>query len=190
MDGFEKLKLPLHQNHKINMTLSLLATIAPGIAISMLFISKTARKRTPWLVISFILGVLSVIPTTILSLIGMYVFDFYPESNNMSPLISCVIGIGLVEEYSKFIFVRHYTMERMILMNPLMVLYTVMVSWALPQLKTYHIHINMANLRRECLSCSNACHFAITLVLYGYPKVLAGKNYALIGSRFITSWDL
>ena len=60
------------------MTLSLLAiAIAPGIAISMYIYFKDKHEKEPLklLVISFILGVLSVIPTTILSLIGMYVFD-------------------------------------------------------------------------------------------------------------------
>ena len=71
------------------MTLSLLAlAIAPGIAISMYIYFKDKHEKEPLklLVISFLLGAVSVIPTTILTLIGQYFFDFNIEFENTEKL--------------------------------------------------------------------------------------------------------
>ena len=98
------------------MSLYLLAlAIAPGIAICFYIYFKDKYEKEPirLLVISFILGVLSVIPTLLLSELGTYFFGFEPTSSNLVfSLISCVIGIGLVEEFSKFIFVRYYAYKK------------------------------------------------------------------------------
>lgn len=140
------------------MNLSLLAlAIAPGIAISMFIYFKDKHEKEPLklLIISFILGVLSVIPTTILSLVGLYVFGLDPESNSMLySLISCVVGIGLVEEYSKFIFVRYYTYRKDDFNEPFDgIVYCVMVSMGLLPLRIYYMLINMVSSQHglECL---------------------------------------
>ena len=115
------------------MSLYLLAlAIAPGIAICFYIYFKDKYEKEPirLLVISFILGVLSVVPTLLLSELGTYFFGFEPTSSNfIFSLISCVIGIGLVEEFSKFIFVRYYAYKKDDFNEPFDgIVYCVMVS--------------------------------------------------------------
>jgi len=115
------------------MSLYLLAlAIAPGIAICFYIYFKDKYEKEPirLLVISFILGVLSVVPTLLLSELGTYFFGFEPTSSNLIfSLISCVIGIGLVEEFSKFIFVRYYAYKKDDFNEPFDgIVYCVMVS--------------------------------------------------------------
>ena len=115
------------------MSLYLLAlAIAPGIAICFYIYFKDKYEKEPirLLVISFILGVLSVVPTLLLSGLGTYFFGFEPTSSNLIfSLISCVIGIGLVEEFSKFIFVRYYAYKKDDFNEPFDgIVYCVMVS--------------------------------------------------------------
>ena len=115
------------------MSLYLLAlAIAPGIAICFYIYFKDKYEKEPirLLVISFILGVLSVVPTLLLSELGTYFFGFEPTSSNLVfSLISCVIGIGLVEEFSKFIFVRYYAYKKDDFNEPFDgIVYCVMVS--------------------------------------------------------------
>ena len=115
------------------MSLYLLAlAIAPGIAICFYIYFKDKYEKEPirLLVISFILGVLSVVPTLLLSELGTYFFGFEPTSSNLIfSLISCVIGIGLVEEFSKFIFVRYYAYKKIDFNEPFDgIVYCVMVS--------------------------------------------------------------
>ena len=115
------------------MSLYLLAlAIAPGIAICFYIYFKDKYEKEPirLLVISFILGVLSVVPTLLLSGLGTYFFGFEPTSSNLIfSLISCVIGIGLVEEFSKFIFVRYYAYKKNDFNEPFDgIVYCVMVS--------------------------------------------------------------
>ena len=116
-----------------SMSLYLLAlAIAPGIAICFYIYFKDKYEKEPirLLVISFILGVLSVVPTLLLSELGTYFFGFEPTSSNLLfSLISCVIGIGLVEEFSKFIFVRYYAYKKDDFNEPFDgIVYCVMVS--------------------------------------------------------------
>ncbi|MCE2712694.1 MAG: PrsW family glutamic-type intramembrane protease [Cryomorphaceae bacterium] len=88
----------------------ILLTLAPSIAICIYIYWQDKFDKEPkrLLVASFFLGVLSVIPTLIFSYIGQSL-GFNHESNDLLwSVVSCIIGIGLVEEYSKFMFVRFY----------------------------------------------------------------------------------
>ena len=115
------------------MSFYLLAlAIAPGIAICMYIYFKDKYEKEPikLLVISFLLGVLSVVPTLILSYLGKAIIGFNPGSTHfLFSLTSCVIGIGLVEEFSKFIFVRYYAYKKDDFNEPFDgIVYCVMVS--------------------------------------------------------------
>ena len=115
------------------MSLYLLAlAIAPGIAICFYIYFKDKYEKEPikLLLVSFILGVFSVVPTLLLSRLGTYFFGFEPTSSNLIfSLISCVVGIGLVEEFSKFIFVRYYAYKKDDFNEPFDgIVYCVMVS--------------------------------------------------------------
>ena len=76
-------------------------------------------------------------------------------------------------------------MERMILMNPLMVLYTVMVSMGFATIEnisyTYQYKLNL-RLGRECLQLFQCMPFLpLSWDIIWVSKSIMGKNYALIG---------
>ena len=115
------------------MSLYLLTlAIAPGIAICVYIYFKDKYEKEPikLLLVSFILGVFSVVPTLLLSRLGTYFFGFEPTSSNLIfSFISCVVGIGLVEEFSKLIFVRYYAYKKDDFNEPFDgIVYCVMVS--------------------------------------------------------------
>lgn len=88
---------------------------APGLAICIYIYWKDKFDPEPrsLLIKSFFLGIGSVAMTFFFSLVVLPHFGFEPESSNlMWSLISCVIGIGLVEEYSKYFFVRYYAYRK------------------------------------------------------------------------------
>ncbi|MDG2152594.1 MAG: PrsW family glutamic-type intramembrane protease [Crocinitomicaceae bacterium] len=172
------------------MPLSLFAlAIAPGIAISMYIYFKDKHEKEPLklLVISFILGALSVIPTTILSLIGLYFFDFNPESSSIYfSLFSCVVGIGLIEEYSKFIFVRYYTYKKEDFNEPFDgIVYCVMVSMGFATVENIlYVYEGGQVVAWARMFTAVPMHaiFAIIMGYYmGIQKFYDKKSYALIG---------
>ena len=172
------------------MSLSLFAlAIAPGIAISIYIYLKDKHEKEPLklLLISFILGALSVIPTLVLSQIGNYFFDFNPRSNSFYfSLVSCVVGIGLIEEYSKFIFVRYYTYRKKDFNEPFDgIVYCVMVSMGFATIENvlyvYEGGATVAWLRMFSAVPMHAV-FAIIMGYYmGIQKFYGKRNYALIG---------
>ncbi len=114
------------------MTLStLLLAVAPGLAICIFIYWKDKFEKEPLtlLIVSFLLGMFSVVPTLILSLIGQ-IMGFDPESNMLWwSLISCIVGIGLVEEYCKYFFVRFYAYRKPAFNEPFDgITYSVMVA--------------------------------------------------------------
>ena len=172
------------------MNLSLLAlAIAPGIAISMYIYFKDKHEKEPLklLIISFILGALSVIPTTILSLVGLFVFGLDPESNSMLySLLSCVVGIGLVEEYSKFIFVRYYTYRKDDFNEPFDgIVYCVMVSMGFATIENILYAYQYGEFTAWARMFTAVPMHAIFAIIMGYymgiQKYYGKKNYALIG---------
>jgi len=103
------------------VTLSLIAlAVAPGLAIGIFIYWKDKWEKEPlhWLLYAFLLGVLSVIPTLLLSFLAQFLGS-EPESDMLFiSLISCVLGIGLVEEFCKFIFVRWLIFPKKIFNEP------------------------------------------------------------------------
>ena len=108
-----------------------LLTLAPSIAICIYIYWQDKFDKEPkrLLVASFFLGVLSVVPTLIFSFIG-HSLGFNHESNDLLwSVVSCIIGIGLVEEYSKFMFVRFYGYNKPAFNEPFDgITYSVMVA--------------------------------------------------------------
>ena len=172
------------------MSLSLFAlAIAPGIAISIYIYLKDKHEKEPLklLLISFILGALSVIPTTVLSLIGNYFFDFNPRSSSFYfSLLSCVVGIGLIEEYSKFIFVRYYTYKKEDFNEPFDgIVYCVMVSMGFATIENIlYVYDGGQTVAFTRMFTAVPMHaiFAIIMGYYmGIQKFYDKKSYALIG---------
>ena len=175
------------------MTLSLLAlAIAPGIAICLYIYFKDKHEKEPikLLVISFILGILSVIPALILSLIGSEIIGFVPESRSyLFSLVSCVVGIGLVEEFSKFIFVRYYTYKKDDFNEPFDgIVYCVMVSMGFATLENIlYVYQGGATVALARMFTAVPMHaiFAIIMGYYmGIQKFYGKKNYALMGLAY------
>ena len=172
------------------MSLSLLTlAIAPGLAISLYIYFKDKHEKEPvkLLVISFILGVLSVIPTMILTIIGNLVFDFDPMSHSvLFSLISCVVGIGLVEEFSKFIFVRYYTYKKEDFNEPFDgIVYCVMVSMGFATIENISYAYQSGEFTAWARMFTAVPMHAIFAIIMGYymgiQKFYGKKNYALIG---------
>jgi RsiW-degrading membrane proteinase PrsW (M82 family) len=88
---------------------------APGLAISVYIYWRDKFDPEPrgLLIKSFFLGIGSVLMTLLISEFVLPPFRFVPESTNLIwSLASCVLGIGLVEEYSKYFFVRYYAYKK------------------------------------------------------------------------------
>ena len=88
--------------------LSLLAiALAPGIAIALYVYLKDKHEREPisLLLMSFLYGALSTVVTLLISwpLHANFTFD---EGNVLEQFINAFFAVALVEEFSKFIFVR------------------------------------------------------------------------------------
>ncbi|MFN5182380.1 MAG: PrsW family intramembrane metalloprotease [Bacteroidota bacterium] len=96
------------------MWLLLLLTLAPGIGLSVFIYWKDKYEREPrdLLIKSFTLGMFSCIPAIILSLLFESAGMNSESSNLVLSAFSNIIGIGLSEEFSKFIFVRFYTFRK------------------------------------------------------------------------------
>lgn len=172
------------------MSLYLLAlAIAPGIAICFYIYFKDKYEKEPirLLVISFILGVLSVVPTLLLSELGTYLFGLEPTSSNLIfSLISCVIGIGLVEEFSKFIFVRYYAYKKDDFNEPFDgIVYCVMVSMGFATIENI-LYVAASGASTGWLRMFTAVPmhavFAIVMGYYlGVQKSFGSKTAALQG---------
>jgi len=94
--------------------------IAPGLAIGIYIYWKDKWEKEPlhWLLFAFILGVLSVIPTLLLSVLAHFLGS-KPQSENLwISFLSCVVGIGMVEEFCKFIFVRWFIFPKRVFNEP------------------------------------------------------------------------
>jgi RsiW-degrading membrane proteinase PrsW (M82 family) len=82
--------------------------VCPAIAIFIFIYYKDKFEKEPLrlLIISFLLGVLSCVPAFILELIASKIGLSGESSSLISSLLGCVIGIGLVEEFCKYFFVK------------------------------------------------------------------------------------
>lgn len=107
--------------------LLLALAIAPGLAICLYIFYRDAHNREPAinLVMSFFLGMVAIVPAIFVELIAFTYF----QKDVISIIISSYLGIGLVEEGSKFIVLRNYCFTRRSFDEPLDgIVYSVMVS--------------------------------------------------------------
>ena len=82
-------------------------TIAPGLAICIYIYWKDKFDREPrrLLLLSFILGVLSIIPAVVLEMI-VQLAGLNAEGNIAGTAAFAFLGVGLIEESSKYFFTR------------------------------------------------------------------------------------
>lgn len=119
----------MHLNNPV--ILSALA-LAPGLAICIFIYWKDKFEPEPrqLLLKAFFLGIGSVAMTLSISFAILPFFGFDQESPSLLwSLASCVLGIGLVEEYSKYFFVRYFAYKESAFNEPFDgITYCVMVS--------------------------------------------------------------
>jgi RsiW-degrading membrane proteinase PrsW (M82 family) len=102
-----------------NLELIALA-IAPGLAIGIYIFWKDKWEKEPlhWLLFAFLLGMVSVVPTVLLSVLAQ-LMGSEPQSEQIwVSLLSCIFGIGLIEEFCKFIFVRWFIYPKRVFNEP------------------------------------------------------------------------
>jgi protease PrsW len=112
--------------------LSLLAlALAPGTAIGIYIYLKDKHEREPLslLMISFFYGVLSTIVTLSISMPLSYLIASKEEADAVNQFVEAVFKVALVEEFSKFIFVRFILFNNKNFNEPFDgIVYAVMVS--------------------------------------------------------------
>lgn len=116
----------------MNHYLTLLGlAIAPGLAIAyyVFWQDKYDREPLSLIVKSFLLGVVSIIPAIILELLFKETGLSSSSTNILEGLIACIVGIGLMEEGSKYFFTRRFAYRSEHFNEPFDgITYSVMVS--------------------------------------------------------------
>jgi protease PrsW len=104
--------------------------IAPGIAIALFIYFRDKYEKEPFRLLRgcFLFGMLSIVPAVIIEMVeGLLGFD---ESGGIAMiLVYAFIGVGLVEELSKFFFLRVYAYPKQAFNEPFDgIVYSVMVA--------------------------------------------------------------
>ncbi len=111
------------------LALSLALTPVFVIILFVYFQDKYSREPTLTLFVAFLLGIVSVIPAIIIEAVYEYIFHFTTGINNFTSVLYAFIGVGLTEEFCKFIFLRWYIYKNKNFTEPMDgVVYAVMVS--------------------------------------------------------------
>jgi RsiW-degrading membrane proteinase PrsW (M82 family) len=122
---------------------------APGLAICIYIYWKDKFDPEPRRLLfkSFFLGIGSVVMTLLSSWIILPAFGFDGGSSNLIwSLLSCVVGIGLIEEYSKYFFVRYFAYKKPAFNEPFDgITYCVIVSMGFATLENFMYVFNNEN---------------------------------------------
>lgn len=112
--------------------LLLALALAPGIAIMLYIYFKDQYNREPIknLLISFLLGVLSIVPAVIVSLsLTAVLKNYLSESGLLYNLLIAFIAVSFSEEGSKYLMLRTYAFRKKAFDEPFDgIIYSVMVS--------------------------------------------------------------
>jgi RsiW-degrading membrane proteinase PrsW (M82 family) len=166
----------------------ILISLAPVFAIIIFIYWKDKLDKEPKkiLFISFLMGILSVIVTLIISyIINGFSFDF-STGNKYQSLASCILGIGLVEEFSKFLFVRYYCFKKEAFNEPFDgITYAVMVSMGFAALENIlyvsENGIGVGIIRMFTAVPAHAIFAIIMGYFLGIQKLNNKKYYGFIG---------
>jgi RsiW-degrading membrane proteinase PrsW (M82 family) len=104
--------------------------IAPGIAIALFIYFRDKYEKEPFRLLRgcFLFGMLSIVPAALIEL-GEGVFGFNEQGNIVMLLAYAFIGVGLVEELSKYFFVQVYAYPKAAFNEPFDgIVYSVMVA--------------------------------------------------------------
>jgi len=166
----------------------LFLTCAPAISICIYIFWQDKFDKEPrsLLIKSYFLGMLSIIPALILSSIGN-TFGFNPLSDiTWWGLFSIIIGTGLTEEFSKYIFVRHYSYKKDAFNEPFDgITYSVMVAMGFATLENIFYVIDggpqTAFVRMFTAIPGHAADGVWIGFFLGLQKLHDNKFYGLIG---------
>lgn len=104
--------------------------IAPGIAIALFIYFRDKYEKEPFKILRacFLFGVLSIIPAFVIEVTeGMLGFD--DQHGILLTFLYALIGVGLVEEISKYAFLRIYAYRKSAFNEPFDgIVYAVMIS--------------------------------------------------------------
>ena len=157
----------------------LILAVAPGIAICIYIYYKDRHNREPGklLIISFVLGMLSIIPAIIFQLPVMKYVEPYMKDNAVFTAIATYGVIAFSEEMSKFLVLRYYAYRKKEFDDPFDgIIYAVMVGMGFATLENVGYVLQqgwVVGIFRMFLSVPGHATFA---VLMGYHVGLAKFN--------------
>lgn len=172
----------------------ILISLAPIVAIIVFIYWKDKLDKEPnkLLIYSFLMGLLSIVVTLVISFIIEKIGLFRSSINGYSSLASCILGIGLVEEFSKFIFVRFYCYKKDAFSEPFDgITYAVMVSMGFAALENvlyvYKGGIGIGVMRMLTAVPAHAVFAIIMGYFLGFQKFYPDKKYHGIIGLFLAS---
>ena len=171
----------------------LLISLAPVMAIIIFIYWKDKLDKEPkkLLFYSFLMGILSIVVTLIISYVINGFSLEHSDDTNYRSLLSCILGIGLVEEFSKFIFVRFYCYKKDAFNEPFDgITYAVMVSMGFAALENIlYVFDNGMGIGIARMFTAVPAHavFAIIMGYYLGVQKIHHKKYAGIIGLFLAA---
>lgn len=164
----------------MNIWLLLGVAVAPGFAIVLFIYCKDKYEKEPrrLLIISFILGMISVIPAILLEAGGTGVLPAYPGALGTFTYTFFVVGIS--EELSKFIMLRFYAYPKKEFNEPFDgITYSVMVSMGFATLENimYVFQGGLANAFMRMFTAVPA-HATFGIIMGYYVGLAKFKNHS------------
>lgn len=165
-----------------------LIAIAPALAICIFIYWKDKFDKEPkkLLITSFFLGSFSIIITLIISYFIHFIDFNEVNTNQVWSLVSCILGIGLVEEFSKFIFVRFYAYKKNEFNEPFDgITYSVMVAMGFAAVEnTLYVIDGGASIGVIRMFTSVPAHATFGIIMgffLGLQKINHQKSFGIIG---------
>ncbi|MEO6168281.1 MAG: PrsW family glutamic-type intramembrane protease [Chitinophagales bacterium] len=166
----------------MNLLILLAMAIAPGLAIAIFIYWKDKYDKEPrkLMIISFILGMLSVIPAILLEDIGSSWIP--PLSETMRTFFFTFVVVGGSEEFSKFFMLRVYPYRKREFNEPFDgITYAVMVSMGFATLENimYVTQYGMGNALLRMFTAVPA-HAAFGVIMGYYIGLAKFKNNSIL----------
>jgi len=162
--------------------------IAPGLAIAyyIFWQDKYDREPMPLIIKSFFLGVVSIVPAIILELLFQTAGLQNSSTNIVEGLISCIVGIGLMEEGSKYFFTRRFAYRSDYFDEPFDgITYSVMVSMGFATAENimyvFNHGMGVAFLRMFTAVPAHAFFAVIIGYFLGIQKFYNKKGFGTLG---------
>lgn len=160
--------------------------IAPGLAIMLFIYLKDRYNREPlkYLMVCFILGVLSAIPAVYLEIYGAKILNNYLEVGLVHTVVSAFVVVALVEEGCKYFMLRTYAYQKKAFDEPLDgIVYGVMVSMGFATIENVGYvlqHGAGTGIARMFMSVPAHAAFGVLMGYYvGQAKFVAGNAFTM-----------